>query len=152
MEAIRVFALIKISSPSMDFPLLSAQSKEKFAAGYAKTVGNSKDGASTSIGSVGSDGLMKDGSSSSNGLKKDSPLSFADVTSGKLSHCSDWSPLVGEKNLSYYQPVKKEGKRFVKLPSSVCENAVMLWEDSLVAQFVGVVPSYNLIQGAANSL
>lgn len=28
----------------------------------------------------------------------------------------------------------------------------MLWEDSLIAQFVGVAPNYSVLQGAANLL
>lgn len=128
----------------MDFPLLSSQSKEKFKAGYTKTVGNMEIGQSSSSSSGAS------AATATGGVKN--TRSFADVVAGQANQSSDWASLVGEKKLSYHEPAIKGGKCVIRIPSTVCENASLLWADSLIAQFMGSVPSYGLIQGTANSL
>lgn len=91
---------------------------------------------------------------SSNGSKQadQPPRSYSTVTAGHGNQGSDWIPLVGEKKLSYHKPVVKDGKCLIKLPSTVYENASVLWDDSLIAQFMGSAPSLNLIQNAATML
>lgn len=139
----------------MDFPPLS-QMKEKFAAGSKQTVQNSKAGGSTGRGDAIGASASGGESSSSNGVSSASAtgsLSFAEVITGKKTSLGrDWSPLLGENKLSYHKPLVKDGKRLVHLPANVCEKASKIWEDSLVAQFVGQAPRFSQIHNAANLL
>lgn len=95
--------------------------KKVFAAGFKRAVG----------------GQYPVDSSRNSSQQAASTRSFADVTAGRSSpeQQGDWSKLVSTKKLPCYKPVLKEGKK--QIPSTVCENAPSLWEDSLIGQFVG---------------
>lgn len=112
--------------------------KEAFITGFEQTVRGSNSAGNQQF------------SGTSTGL----PRSFVDVTTGRssLQHQGDWRKLVGDKKLSYHEPILQDGKRLIQMPLTICENALSLWEDSLVGQFVGNAPSYNQIHGTANHL
>lgn len=61
----------------------------------------------------------------------------------------DWSKLVEDQKNPYHKPIMK---CLILIPTTICENASILWNDGLVRQFVGCAPSHSHIHGAANLL
>lgn len=98
--------------------------KEAFVAGVEATIGAKSSGGEKAFPSAGSDGVSGSGIDA----------------------------MMGDQKIPYHKPSIKEGKPSVLLPKAVCENASLLWDDSLVGQFVRNPPNYNHILSTANLL
>ena len=68
---------------------------------------------------------------------------------------TDWRKLfalVGDQALKFYSPKKSEGKIRVAHPEKVIDEGEMMWKNTVVAQFVGRIPNFNMFQKLVNML
>ena len=83
----------------------------------------------------------------------ESGLRKGDFVATSSNSVVDWRGLFSaspNQALSYYPPQNLNGK--IVIPQEVVDEGALHWENSVVAQFIGKTPNFNLFQRLVNIL